>query len=721
MKNIFRFLSKHIWAVLLILALLAAQAYFDLALPTYTSDLLNVGLQQGGIEDAVPNTIRASQLSDLELFLSDTDAETVEAAYGAADANGVRTLSETADRQALSELLAIPESMALQTQAAEDSGMDLAQIRAAIDAGMMTKEQFLSRTEAPVTQLKKLSDTYVQQIAVRYVAGEYEAQDLDLNGIRNDYLLSVGIRMLLVSLLMMATSILVGLIASRVSAGIGRDLREQLYQRTLSFSSAEMERFSTASLITRATNDVQQIQNVSVLLLRMVLYAPILAIGGIIYVVKTGSGMGWIIILAVILLSALVGVLMAVAMPKFKQMQKLIDRLNLVAREILSGVMPIRAFHREQHEEARFDAANKDLYNTQLFTNRAMTFMGPIMMLIMNGLSVLIVWVGGHRVDAGVIQVGDLTAFITYSMVIVMGFLMLSMVSIILPRAGVAADRIQEVLDTESSLRNPETPRDQMVAEPRGIVCFSDVTFSYPNAEDPAISHVSFVAKPGETTAIIGSTGCGKSTLVKLIPRFYDVSSGSVSIDGADVRTLTQKRLHEMIGYVPQKGMLFSGTVESNLKFAGPQVSDEDMERAAEIAQADAFIRERENGYQAEIAQSGTNVSGGQRQRLSIARAIAKKPKIYLFDDSFSALDYRTDLALRKALTEQMNDATVIIVAQRISTVLHADQILVMEDGRIVGRGTHETLLQSCRTYREIAESQLSEEELSGARKGGDV
>ena len=456
-------------------------------------------------------------------------------------------------------------------------------------------------------------------------------------------------------------------------------------------------------------------------MLRMVLYAPILAIGGIINVVRTGSGMGWIIILAVVILSALVGILMAVAMPKFKQMQKLIDRLNLVAREILSGVMPIRAVHREQHEEARFDRANTDLYSTQLFTNRAMTFMMPIMMLVMNGISVLIVWVGGHRVDAGVIQVGDLTAFITYSMVIVMGFLMLSMISILLPRAGVAADRIQEVLVTEPRLRDPDEARDRMVQHPRGIVCFTDVSFAYPGAEDPALSHISFVARPGETTAIIGSTGCGKSTLLNLIPRFYDVTSGSVTIDGVDVRRLTQHRLHDLIGYVPQKGMLFSGTVESNLKFAGDTVTDADMTRAAEIAQASGFIAERADGYQSEISQSGTNVSGGQRQRLSIARAIAKNPKIYLFDDSFSALDYRTDLALRKALSEQTGDSTVIIVAQRISTVLHADQILVMEDGRIVGRGRHEELLQSCRTYREIAESQLSEAELSGAQKGGDV
>ena len=721
MKNIFRFLSHYLWAVALVVVLLAAQAWFDLSLPNYTSDMLNIGLQQGGVEDAVPETIRSEALEDLKLFLPDTECEALEQAYTEPNDSGVRTLSEGADRSALAEILSVPESMMLQMQMAPDSSMRLEDLRAALDAGMMTKQQLLSQMAEPMEKLSALSDTYVKQIAVRYVTAEYEAQGIDLNAVRNDYLWSVGGKMVLMSLLMMATAIAVGYIASRVSAGVGRDLRAQMYERILSFSSAEMERFSTASLITRATNDIQQIQMVSVLLLRMVLYAPILAVGGIINVVRTGSGMGWIIILAVVLLSALVGILMAVAMPKFKQIQKLIDRLNLVSREILSGVMPIRAFHRELHEEQRFDKANTDLYTTQLFTNRAMAFMMPIMMLIMNGLSVLIVWVGGHRVDAGVVQVGDLTAFITYSMVIVMGFLMLSMISIILPRAGVAADRIQEVLTTEPSLQDPDQARDSMVRAPRGLVCFTDVSFAYPGAEDPALSHISFVAKPGETTAIIGSTGCGKSTLLNLIPRFYDVTSGSVTIDGVDIRNLTQHRLHELIGYVPQKGMLFSGTVESNLKFAGDNVTDADMERAASIAQATGFIAEREDGYQAEIAQSGTNVSGGQRQRLSIARAIAKHPKIYLFDDSFSALDYRTDLALRKALSEQTGSSTVIIVAQRISTVLHADQILVMEGGRIVGRGRHEELLQTCKTYREIAESQLSEAELKGVRKGGDV
>ena len=519
MKNIFRFLSHYLWAVALVVILLVAQAYFDLSLPNYTSDLLNIGLQQGGIADAVPDTIRSDALEDLKLFLPDPDCDALDSAYARPDGSGVRALSPDADREALAQLMAVPECMVLQMQTHSDSGMDLTQIRAAIDGGMMTKEQLLRQMAEPMQQLSALSDTYVKQIAVRYVTAEYEAQGVDLNAVRNDYLWAMGGKMVLMSLLMTLTAIAVGFIASkRVSAGVGRDLREQMYGRILTFSSAEMERFSTASLITRSTNDIQQIQMVTVMLLRMVAYAPILAVFGIIRVVQTGSGMGWTIILAVVLLSALVGILVAIAMPKFKIMQKLIDRLNLVAREILSGVMPIRAFHRETHEEQRFDKANNDLYETQLFTNRAMTFMMPIMMLIMNGLSVLIVWVGGHRVDTGVPQVGDLTAFITYSMVIVMSFLMLSMISIILPRAGVAADRIVEVLDTTVSLSDPAAPKDRSVQYGGGALSFVDVSFAYPGAEDCALEHISFTARPGEVTAIIGSTGCGKSTLLNLIP-----------------------------------------------------------------------------------------------------------------------------------------------------------------------------------------------------------
>lgn len=711
MKNIIRFLKGSEKTVILIVLLLILQAYCDLALPNYTSDLLNVGLQQNGIEYASPESIRQETLASLELFLPDRDIPALEEAYAAPDADGVRTLKSDADREAISALLALPESVLFQMQ---NSGASTEDIEKAIQAGFMTKEQFLAGIHEKIAAYGDLSDTYLNQIAVGFVASEYEAQGLDLSDIRNDYLMSIGLKMILVTLLMSGAAILTGFFAARTSARIGMTLREALYDKVMRFTSAEMERFSTASLITRSTNDIQQVQMVTVMLLRLVAYAPILAVFGIIRVIQTRSGMSWIIVCAVILLSALVGILVAIAMPKFKKMQKLVDRLNLVSREILTGIMPIRAFHREEHEEKRFEEANRNLYDTQLFTNRAMTFMMPIMMFIMNGISVLIVWVGAGKVDLGTIQVGDLTAFITYSMVIVMSFLMLSLISIILPRAGVAADRITEVLETPISLSDPECPRDEDVAAGKGILAFSDVSFTYPGAETNALDHISFTAAPGEVTAIIGSTGCGKSTLLNLIPRFFDVTEGSITVDGVDIREITQKALRDKIGYVPQKGVLFSGTIESNIKYGGDAITDADMKEAASIAQAEEFIGEKPEGYQSAIAQEGSNVSGGQRQRLSIARAIAKKPQIYLFDDSFSALDYKTDLQLRTELRKRTQNATVIIVAQRISTILHADKILCMEDGRIVGQGRHEELMKNCKTYMEIARSQLSERELSG-------
>ncbi len=731
MKNIFKFLAGSARWVLLIIVLLIVQAWCDLALPSYTSDLLNVGLQQGGIEDNVPDTIRAESLKTLQIFLSDEEAEQLEDAYEEADAEGIRSLKSDADREMLDDLMGMPEAICYQLENSDQVEVSLDQLLMAVESGMMTKEDIQGRLsesmaamESSVDGMEDLTDMYVGQVAVQYVAAEYEAQGVDMNQLRNAYLLRVGIRMLLMALLMMAVSICTSLIASVVSAGIGRDLRSRLYEKVMGFTNGEMEQFSTASLITRATNDIQQIQMVSVMLLRMVIYAPILAIGGIIKVVQTNLEMGWVILLAVVLLLIVVFILMRIALPKFKIMQTLVDRLNQVSREILTGVMPIRAFSREDHEEERFEEANQNLFRTQLFTNRTMTFMMPIMMLIMNGVSVLIVWVGGHHVDGGTLQVGDLTAFITYSMVIVMGFLMLSMISIMLPRAGVAADRIVEVLDTEITLQDPETPQDEKLSDSKGVLTFHDVSFRYPKAEADALEQISFTAEPGKTTAIIGSTGSGKTTLMNLIPRFFDVTEGQITLDGVDIRSISQEKLHDLIGYVPQKGVLFSGTIESNLKFGGASITDQDMKEAAEIAQASSFIDEKEAGYASAIAQGGTNVSGGQRQRLSIARAIAKHPKIYLFDDSFSALDYKTDLALRKALAEKTQDATVIIVAQRISTILHADQILVMEDGRIVGRGTHKELLESCSTYQEIAGSQLSQEELGDtgrkAGKGGE-
>lgn len=703
MKNIFKFLSRHKLAVFTILLLLIAQAYCDLALPTYTSDLLNVGLQQGGIENAVLKSARAESIDALTLFMTAEDAAFVEDSYSSPDEDGIRHLNKKVDTDKLNQILLLPECVLFRAESMMASGN-------------ITKDEIQEQMQNALGSMTDLSDMYLNQIAVNYVSSEYFAQGLSLNKIRNHYLWTVGAKMLAMSLFMTITAVITGLISAKVSAKIGKTLRQSLYEKVMRFTNAEMEKFSTASLITRATNDIQQIQMVTVVLLRMVAYAPILAIGGVIHVIGTKSGMSWIIVVAVALLISCITVVLAVSLPKFKKMQTLVDRLNLVSREMLSGIMPIRAFSREKHEEQRFDAANRDLYNTQLFTNRAMTFMSPVMMFVMNGLSVLIVWVGARKIDNGILQVGNLTAFIAYSMVIVMGFLMLSMIFVFLPRAGIAADRIVEVLDTDILLKDCEKPRDAELSAPKGIVRFNDVNFRYPGAEENALENISFTAEPGKTTAIIGSTGCGKSTLIKLIPRFFDVSDGSITIDGIDIRELTQHKLRDMLGYVPQKGMLFSGTIESNLKFGGDEITDDDIVQAAEIAQSTEFIESKPKKYETAIAQEGSNVSGGQRQRLSIARAIAKHPKIFLFDDSFSALDYQTDLALRKALAEKISDATVIIVAQRISTILHADQIIVLDDGKIAGIGTHEQLLSDCKTYQEIAKSQLSEAELGNTK-----
>ncbi len=713
MKNLVHFLYKSKLAILGILCLLIIQAYCDLALPNYTSDILNVGLQQGGIENAVLDSVREDSLDSLELFMSDEDAAYVDSWYSEPDENGVRTLLDGADEATLNELLTVPECVVYQLENSRESG-GLDDLKMMIASGYMTKEQLQEEMSQVISEMENLTDTYLNQLAVYYVSGEYEAQGVNLDAVRNSYLWSVGGKMLVMTAGMVVASIFTGLLASITSAKVGRGLRQAIYEKVMDFTNAEIEQFSTASLITRSTNDIQQVQMVMIMLLRFVAYAPILAIGGIIRVAQTATGMSWIIVLAVVILAACVGILMAIAFPKFKVMQVLVDRLNLVSREMLTGIMPIRAFSREKHEEERFERANQALYKTQLFTNRTMTFMSPIMMLVMNGISVLIVWVGAHGVDNGTMQVGDMTAFITYSMVIVMGFLMIAMVCIMLPRAGVAADRIVEVIETPVVLKDPDLPKDSQLSQAKGIVAFQDVTFCYPGAEEPAVADISFTAEPGETTAIIGSTGCGKSTLLNLIPRFFDVTTGSITIDGIDIRDISQNKLRSLLGYVPQKGVLFSGTIESNLKYGGDWITDEDMTSAAEIAQATEFISSKEEGYQSPIAQGGTNVSGGQKQRLSIARAIAKHPKVFLFDDSFSALDYKTDLALRKALAQQTADATVIIVAQRISTILHADQIIVLDNGRIVGKGTHQELLASCETYQEIARSQLSEAELAG-------
>ena len=608
--------------------------------------------------------------------------------------------------------------MVVMSSMTEQTGMDMATLKALMDSGQMTREQILQSEAQAEENMGDMSESIISQRARLVVREEYEALGYHMEDYQNRYMLRTGGKMLAMAVLMTLASIVVGLFASRVSAKIGMDLRGRVYQKVVSFSNSEIEQFSTASLITRSTNDIQQVQMVCVLLLRMILYAPIIGIGGVVKVIGTKTGMGWIIGVAVGSIILLVGILMSVTMPRFKKMQTLVDRLNLVSREILTGVPVIRAFSRERFEEKRFAGANRDLMKTQLFTSRVMSLMMPAMMLIMNSITVLIVWFGSKGVDLGNLQVGDMMAFITYTMQIVMAFLMITMISVMLPRAGVAANRIEEVIQTKATILDPEQPEDEREGGWHGEVSFEDVSFRYPGAEEDALCHISFLAKPGRTTAIIGSTGCGKSTLLNLIPRFYDVTAGKIMVDGVDIRKMSQKKLRSLIGYVPQKGVLFSGTIASNIQFAG-DVSDAQMREAAQIAQAEDFINEKEEQFESPIAQGGTNVSGGQKQRLSIARAIAKNPKVFLFDDSFSALDYKTDVTLRKALQEKTADAAVIIVAQRISTILHADQIIVLEDGSVAGIGTHEELLNSCETYQEIARSQLSEQELKSQGGAG--
>ena len=735
MTKIFKQLARHWAACLAVVALLIVQAYCDLSLPDYTSKIVDIGIQQGGIESPVPETIRDTTLQALELLMPEDTAAQVDQWYSMRDVDGLWHLSPDADMAELEAAFTTPDVllyMAAAQNAAQAAGSAETMTPSIYDLDAVSR-QFAAMAQAPdaremlqnqlSTAISQLDATMADNLssqAVLLIGLEYEAQGT-AHDVQMAYLLRIGGQMLGLTLLMVAAAVAVGFIASRVSAAIGRDLRREVFSTVVGYSNAEIERFSTASLITRTTNDIQQVQFVCVILLRMVAYAPILGIGGILHVAAGNTGLEWIIFAAVAALLVLITILMNLAMPKFKRMQTLVDRLNLVSREILTGIMPIRAFSREKFEEARFDKANRDLMSTQLFTNRTMTAMMPFMTLIMNGTSLLIVWFGGKAMDLGTMQVGEMIAFITYTMQIVMSFLMLAMVAVMLPRAGVAADRIDEVIHTPATIHDP----DAAAAEPtmkrknwNGEVEFKDVSFCYPGADSDALEHISFTAKPGQTTAIIGSTGCGKSTLLNLIPRFYDVTGGAVCIDGVDVRNMPQATLHDLMGYVPQKGVLFSGTIESNLKFAGEHITDEDVRTAAGIAQAAEFIDAKPEGYASPIAQGGSNVSGGQKQRLSIARAIAKKPRIYLFDDSFSALDYKTDVALRRALKAQTDNATVIIVAQRISTVLHANRILVLDEGRIVGDGTHAQLLESCPEYQEIARSQLSQKELNLSKEG---
>lgn len=712
MLHIFGYLKRSWKSVVLIFMLLIFQASCDLTLPQFTSNLVDIGIQQNGIAHAAPAEMRDTTMEDLSLFLTDEEQALVSSCYEQSGDRWVRTTDDEKTLEQLDEAMSMPMVMLDTIQSSDQIDRDALYTR--LESGEITREHLLGAESQMESQLSGMGGSTITQKAILFTQKEYEALGYDLHEMQMNYLLTTGGKMLALSLGMVAAAILVGLIASRTAAELAMHLRESLFTRVVSFGNEEMTKFSTASLITRSTNDIQQVQMVIVMLLRIVLYAPILGVGGIFRVMRTETSMAWIIAVAVGAVMCLVAVLMGVALPRFKKMQTLIDNLNLVAREILTGLPVIRAFSREKHEEERFDRANIALTRTQLFTNRVMTFMMPCMMLIMNVVTVAIVWFGAHGVDLGNMQVGDMMAFITYTMQIIMSFLMISMISIMLPRAGVAADRINEVLTTEPRIRDKAKVEDDKLTDCRGEVVFDDVSFRYPDADADVLEHISFTAKPGQTTAIIGSTGAGKSSLLNLIPRFFDVSYGRITIDGIDIRNLSLHKLHEVLGYVPQKGVLFSGDIESNLKFGGADISDAQMEQAAEIAQATEFIESKPDRYQTPIAQGGTNVSGGQKQRLSIARAIAKNPKIYLFDDSFSALDYKTDAALRRALSERVHDATTIIVAQRISTILHAEQIIVLDEGKVAGIGTHEELMKTCATYQEIARSQLSEKELGG-------
>ena len=787
--RIIQYLKSSKVAVLLITLLLIVQAFADLSLPRYTSDLVDVGIQQGGIEHASPDEMSADTFNYICMLAGEDTEQVMRDSYeqntageneASAGENGTRagenearnyTLSEYGkeNRVELDSAIALPlvlvhmsdimgdasssdasssgasasdassgvsgesnnaayslssseapsssgDVTALAQSAMQSGSFDWAQLYSAYESGAISKAEIQSFIDQARQAYGAIDDSLIQQQAIEAVKAEYEALGMDLGAIQLQYLAWLGAQMLGVAALMMAASISVGFVASRTAAKIARNLRERLFEKVVSFSDAEVQSFSAASLITRGTNDIQQIQMVLVMLLRMVLYAPILAIGGIIMVSQTNLAMSWIIVLAIVVIGIVIALLMALALPKFKIMQKLIDRVNLVSREMLTGMSVIRAFDRQEYEEARFDEASTALYKTQLFTNRVMTFMMPTMMLVMNGVSVLIVWVGGSYIDSGVIQTGDMIAFITYSMVIVMSFLMISMIAIMLPRADVAAQRVNELLDTENSIHDPEESQvEKLDKNAKGLsVEFDNVTFAYNEGSDPVLKDISFVAEPGKTTAIIGSTGSGKSTIMKLIERFYEVTQGAIRVGGVDVRSMKQHELRRELGYVPQKAFLFSGTIESTIAYANEDMDEDRVRKAADIAQATEFITAKEQGFESEISQGGTNVSGGQRQRLSIARALASDARVLLFDDSFSALDYATDARLRHALATEAAGKTVLVVAQRIATVLNADKILVLEDGELVGSGTHKELLSTCPTYREIAQSQLSEEELKG-------
>lgn len=796
MGKLFKYLGAYWKTVIVIFAVLILQAYCDLSLPSYTSDIVNVGIQQAGIDETVPDAISSEEMDKVLLFITDEEdkQEVLDAYETDADtySKDAYVLKESVQKneekmEALSEILSFPmmltagfesesdmtqqiqeqmkeqmsaaaqEELKAQIQAQVEQQIDeqlqqipeeqrapmkeqmlaqaAAQIQAQVETSQAELEQQIEEStifdliaQMPEEQVEKLieeihkqmsdmPDTIIDQAAISYVKTAYEDLGMDIDKIQIHYLLLTGGKMIGLAFLGMLASVTVGFLASRVGASAGRDLRGRVFRKVVGFSNNEFDHFSTASLITRSTNDIQQIQMLMVMLLRIVLYAPILAIGGVYQVFQTNVSMSWIIGLAVILIGLVVLVLFVVAMPKFKMMQKLVDRLNLVTREILTGLSVIRAFSTEKHEEERFDVANKDLTRTNLFVNRAMTFMMPVMMVIMNAISVLIVWNGAHGIDNGQMQVGDMMAFIQYTMQIIMGFLMICMISIMLPRAAVAAERVDEILTSKTMIHDPEHPK-ALPEKSGGTLKFDHVSFRYPGADEDVLHDITFEARPGETTAVIGSTGSGKSTLVNLIPRFYDVTEGKITLDGIDIRDVNQHDLREKLGYVPQKGILFSGDIASNIMFGNPDGAEAEMTEAAEIAQTVEFIETKPQKYDSPIAQGGSNVSGGQKQRLSIARAIAKHPDIFIFDDSFSALDYKTDVTLRRALKEKTADSVVLIVAQRISTILHAEQIIVLDDGKVAGIGTHKELIRNCEVYQQIAASQLSEAELEAELQG---
>ena len=760
MKNLFKYAASYWKAMIAILLILVLQAYCDLSLPAYTSDIVNVGIQQGGMEDEVPRQIATEEMEKLLLFVSEDDQQTVMDAYTEDNTSYKKEAYVLKDSVAeeentmenLKDILQIPMMMTSGIESGSDTtkqmedklkeqmsqgmaqsmpqgadqtmpeGMPQGESQAvSLDdmsmfdlLKMLPAEQRTTMVEKIEEQMSEMPDTILDQAAVSFCKSAYKDLGMDMDQTQIHYLLKTGGQMAALALLGMVASIMVAFLASRVGASAGRDLRSGVFHKVVGFSNNEFNHFSTASLITRSTNDIQQIQMLIVMLLRMVLYAPILAIGGVLQVMKTNVSMSWIIGLAVIIIAFVVLLLFLVVMPKFKVLQNLVDKLNLVTREILTGLPVIRAFSTEKHEEERFDDANRTLTKTNLFVNRAMTFMMPVMMLVMNGVSVLIVWTGAHGISDGQMQVGDMMAFIQYTMQIIMGFLMLCMISIMLPRAAVAADRVEEVLKSETMIHDPKQEK-HFPEDGKGVLTFDHVSFRYPGADEDVLEDITFTAKPGETTAIIGSTGSGKSTLVNLIPRFYDVTSGDITLDGVDIREVKQHELREKLGYVPQKGVLFSGDIASNIMFGNSHGSDDEMIEAAEIAQATEFIDTKPEKYKSPISQGGSNVSGGQKQRLSIARAIAKHPQVFIFDDSFSALDYKTDVTLRRALAEKTSGSTVLIVAQRISTILHAEQIIVLDEGKVAGKGTHAELLKNCPVYREIAESQLSRKELEAA------